>query len=124
MQERSDYFQGMQISKNVKEFQVCIGKVSMVDMQSEGPFFTWSKRRIDGFVAEKLDKILIVLFWLKSFIYTPPDISYHYARWISTEGMSKQKSSSFKFFNFLAKHKDFIIVVSLAIYWCSRGLNV
>lgn len=59
MHERSDYFQGMIIAKNVEDFQECMKAISVTDAHSEAPLFTWSNhRRQSDFLARKLDKIL------------------------------------------------------------------
>lgn len=65
-------------------FKKFLNEVGLVDLQGEGCFFTWSNKRVDGFVAKKLDRILVSDHWLHSFSYfqgefSTPVFSDHFA---------------------------------------------
>lgn len=59
MFERSDFFQGMPVARNVLEFRSCIEDINVTDLHADGPLFTWSNNRQVGFVALKLDRFLV-----------------------------------------------------------------
>lgn len=52
MTERSDYFEGMPYSQSSLDFRRCLEEVEHVDMRSDGPYFTWSNKRVQGFLAK------------------------------------------------------------------------
>lgn len=117
MTERSYYHQGMPTSGNVKEFQECVQAVELRDAHSEGPLFTWSNHRSVGFLAKKLDQVMVNDRWLTEFPslaleFLSPDFLDHWAGLVQRIEPVQQKHGSFKFFNFLIKHKDVILVVT------------
>lgn len=125
MQEKSDYFDGMLISRSVHEFRECLMEVGLTDLPSDGVFFTCSNKRVDGFVAKKLDRILVNHHWLQGFsdmtaAFTPPEFSDHSAGWINCSSTIRAKSEPFRFFNFLARHPDFLSTVRTV--WQQPGI--
>lgn len=65
-----------------------------------------------GFIAKKMDRIVVNEFWLQQFDdmsvdFKSPDFSDHFSREVFSHCYPIQKSRCFKFFNFLNKHKDF-----------------
>lgn len=82
-------------------------------MGYDGPACTWSKKRVHGFLVQKLDRIMKNDKWLSDYpdfriVFTPPNFSDHCAGWLNSTQFQQQKTSSFKFFNFHTKHKDFL----------------
>lgn len=91
MHERSDWFDGMAISRGVQEFRNCLTIVGLTDLPSNGLFFTWSNKKVEGFVAKKLDMILVNSYWLQSFpdmnaSFLAPEFSDHDAGGLYTQG--------------------------------------
>lgn len=84
MAERSGFSLGMPTSRNVKDFQDCIYDIELSDAHSVGPKFTWCNNRSIGFIAEKLDRVIVNIHWLVVFRdigveFLPPYISDHCA---------------------------------------------
>lgn len=97
------------------DFSDCIESLGHTDTLSSSAYFIWSNKRTVGFLAKKLDKILGNEVWLDSFPnvvaeFTPPDFSDHSAGVLKFEPPILKKSS-FKFFNYLTKHNDFLHTV-------------
>lgn len=67
MEESSDYFTGAPIASSTQEFSYCLQSLDFLDMPYSGPFFTWSNKRSSGFIAKKLDRILINPCWIQTF---------------------------------------------------------
>jgi len=50
------------------EFDVCLNNLEVMDLNSSGCFFTWNnKSEGAGFVARKLDRVLVHEKWLCNF---------------------------------------------------------
>lgn len=64
MPDCSDYYSRMAVPSKVQEFQCCIGDIGLVDIHGFGPTFTWSNKRVDGFLARKLDRAMANSLWL------------------------------------------------------------
>lgn len=116
MNERSDFHEGMHTSMGVEDFQACLHSIGLIDLNSHGVFYTWSNKRSDGFIAKKLDRILVNDFWLLSFPssfseFTAPDFSDHSPGWMKFPSFTKGKSCPFRFFTFISLHRDFLSTV-------------
>lgn len=112
MWERSDYEFGMPLSRKELDFINCIELTGLTDIHSSGAYFTWSSKRAVGCLAKKLDRALGNDVWLDSFPnaianFTPLDFFDHSAG-ILNFVPSCSKKSSFKIFNYLINHKDFL----------------
>ena len=55
------------MTTDTKEFKECLQKLEVFDHVYSGPLFTWTNRQREGFVAKKLDRVLINGNWLLSF---------------------------------------------------------
>lgn len=104
----SDFYEGMHITRWVHEFQDCLLEVGLTDMMSHGALYAWTNKRVDGFFAKKLDRVLINDEWFQSFPdmkteFLSPDFSDHAAGWIRTGASAIKKAKPFKYLNFLAK---------------------
>lgn len=84
MREMFDFYEGMHISRSVREFSECVIEVGLTDLLSRGPLFTWNNKRADGFLAKKLDRAPVNSEWMDIFPnfyveFTPPKFSGHCA---------------------------------------------
>ncbi|XP_039020658.1 uncharacterized protein LOC120152524 [Hibiscus syriacus] len=104
-----------------KEFVIsanCVDDLGVFDHPYTGPFFTWSNKQQDNFMARKLDRVLINSSCLEAFsesemeFQTPGDSSDHCAAliWFHKEAPTSMPKP-FKFFNFWAKHSEFLSIV-------------
>ena len=60
----SSNFNGSQgLSNDMKEFKDVVQKVAVFDHPFTGPLFTWSNHQGEGFLARKLDRVLINDKW-------------------------------------------------------------
>lgn len=66
--ERSDYHLEWQWPIVHLIFQEYIDETDLVDIFSDGPYFTWSNKRKDDFIVKKLDMILVNAQWLDGFL--------------------------------------------------------
>lgn len=98
------------------EFQNYLHNLEFMDLHHDDPIFTWTNKRSSGFVAKKLDRFLVNTRWLQAFPdlsaeFCPPDFSGYCAGWLKNSNRTVQRISSFKFSNYLTRHKDFLRVV-------------
>lgn len=109
MEERSDCYEGMHISKGVENFQSCLTSIGLTDLHSQGGvFFAWSNKRSEDFIPIKLDSILVNDLWLQNFLeflseFTASDFSHHNAGWLRCMHMNRHNSGPFRYFSFLLK---------------------
>lgn len=116
MEERSDYYLGMHYPNSTLEFQNHIHDLKFIDLHHGGPTFTWTNKRSSDFVSKKLDRFLVKASWIQSFPdfcaeFSPPEFSDYCARCLHYSKSIVEKAGSFKFFNYLTRHKDFLKVV-------------
>lgn len=91
----------------MRNFGECLSNLSLFDMASQGPKFTWSNHRPSDPVSKKLDRCLINDLWLFQFpsshcIFAPPEFSDHtpgHVRLVTPAPPFGTRP--FKFFNFL-----------------------
>ena len=91
-------------------------KISVFDHAFSSPLFTWSNRQLDGFLARKLDRVLINGNWLPCFAqsqveFLPPEISDHCPALIQLQQDNYSPPKPFKFFNYWTKHGKFLEIV-------------
>lgn len=67
MRDRSDFYQCMHLSRGVQAFRDCLNEADLFDLKSECPLYIWCNKRSIGFVAKKLDRMLVNDKWLPSF---------------------------------------------------------
>lgn len=53
MTDRLDYFDGMPCSQSFMDFRQCLEEVDLVDLYGDSPHFTWSNKRVQGFLSKK-----------------------------------------------------------------------
>lgn len=116
MADRSDYYDGMACSQSSLEFRQCLDVAELYELPCSSPFFTWSNKRVSGFLAKRLDRFLVNESWMDSFdelkaSFLPPDFSDHSAG-ILVATDQQRKHGTFKFFNYLIGHKGFLTTVT------------
>lgn len=116
MSERSENYDGMACSQNSLDFKQCLDEVELSDLPSTGSFLIWSNKRSSGYLAKKLDRFLVNECWLDGFSglrasFLPRDFSDHCIGVLYAVGQQRTVGS-FKFNNYLAKHKNFMPIVS------------
>ncbi|GKV25846.1 hypothetical protein SLEP1_g35229 [Rubroshorea leprosula] len=116
-QERSDWFQTLEFSKDSELFHERLNEAELLDLPALGPQFTWTNKREIGLIARKLDRLMVNGSWLETFPSTraeflPPDISDHCAGAVTIMAQDSHVSRKpFKFFNFWTKNRRFLDVV-------------
>ncbi|XVE49038.1 hypothetical protein DITRI_Ditri01bG0049900 [Diplodiscus trichospermus] len=114
--ESSRYDRSQGFSADTKEFRECLHQLVVFYHISLGPLFTWSNKQHEGFIAKKLDRVLVNEEWLSTFSnsrvdFLPPGISDHCPAFIQLCHKEFSPPKLFKFFNFWANHPDFMRVV-------------
>ena len=56
-----------EINSDIRNFVASRNQLSMFDHAFFGPLFTWKNRQAEGFIAKKLDKMLINGNWFSKF---------------------------------------------------------
>lgn len=117
MNECSEFYDGLAAPSKVQDFHSCINDTELIDIPQSGPIFTWTNKRIDGFLARKLDRAMANSKWLEDYAgfdvaFHPPEFSDHCAGLIAMQTATPTKHRPFKFFNYLIKHRDFLPEVS------------
>ncbi|XVE67825.1 hypothetical protein DITRI_Ditri09bG0019600 [Diplodiscus trichospermus] len=113
----SSTFDGSQrLSSDSKDFLDCIQKLSISDHVFSGPFYTWSNHQTENFLARKLDKVLVNDLWIISFThfkveFLPLGDSDRCPSFIQLNKGSHSPPKPFKFFNFWARHPQFLEIV-------------
>ena len=79
--------------------------LSMFDHAFTGPFMTWSNHQSGGFLARKLDRVLINDNWLSCFPdssveFLPPEVFDHCPGFVQLHQESRSPPKPFKFFNY------------------------
>ena len=74
-------------SLDIKDFTECLQNIGVFDNVFTGPQFTWSNKQGDGFMARKLDRVLINSVWLHMYAqstveFLPPGDSNHCAAYV------------------------------------------
>lgn len=116
MTDCSEYYDGMPVPNKVQEFQNCVGNIGLVDVSRSGPPFSWSNKRVDGFLAKQLDRAMANSIWLDTFTtyivkFLSPEFSDHCAGLLADQTPPTYKHRPFKFFNYLIQHEGFLSMV-------------
>ena len=100
----------------MKEFAEVRNHISVYDHAYNGALFTWTNKHQEGFIARKLDRVLINDSWSDCFAHStveflPPEVSDHCPSLIQIQQDMLSPPKPFKFFNLWTKHVDFLPVV-------------
>ena len=102
-------------------------KLSIFDHAFTGPMLTWSNRHLDGFIARKLDRVLVNDNWCPLFTHSsvellPLEVSDHCPAFIQVQQGGDSHPKPFRFFNFWTKHSAFLDLVEES--WNSHTLEI
>jgi hypothetical protein len=98
----------------VKEFRDCVFSLEVVDLAYSGFFHTWTNKQAGSdFVSRKLDRVMANVNWLQHYGNTYVDflekgLSDHSPSLVSVAKYVSYRPKPFKFFNFWAKHAQFL----------------
>ncbi|XP_039038038.1 uncharacterized protein LOC120175481 [Hibiscus syriacus] len=113
----SSSFEDGHLSSYMEDLQNCMTNLRLVDHPFFEPVFTWSNKHGVGFLARKLDRVLVNDHWCEGFSnshveFQAPGVSDHSlaVTWYSHESLAS-RPKPFKYFNFWALHPDFKEVV-------------
>ncbi|GKV50648.1 hypothetical protein SLEP1_g57349 [Rubroshorea leprosula] len=115
--ERSDWQSISCLPKESEVFNKMLNEVEVHDLPTAGSFFTWSNKRNLDPIAKKLDRLMVNQFWFDVFPNTtaeflPPGCSDHCAGLVDIKIPEETRDRKpFKFFNFWAKHENFLALV-------------
>ena len=115
-----------EINVDIRDFVESKNHLSMFDHAFSGPLFTWTNRQAEGFIAKKLDRVLINGNWSSKFPqsqveFLPQEISDHCPALIQLQQESHSPPKPFKFFNHWVKHQKFLEVVEQS--WCEAAVG-
>lgn len=94
-------------------FQEAVNDCSVMDLPYTGAFFTWWNKRVEDPIGKKLDRALINQSWLNTYPqaavhFEAGGISDHARCFVRLSGAVNEARKPFRFFNYLADHKDFL----------------
>ena len=109
-------YEHQQYSSGMRDFMDSRESLSVFDHAYTGPLMTWSNHQSEGFLARKLDRVLINDNWLSCFPsssveFLPPEVSDHCPGFVQLHQESSSSPKPFKFFNYWTKHARFLEVV-------------
>ncbi|XP_070045868.1 uncharacterized protein [Nicotiana tomentosiformis] len=104
----------------VKDFRELLDDTSMAELKIVGRKFTWTNNHI----YSRIDRALVNAEWLLKFPQLniqimDPHFSDHSPLCLNVEVKSKMKPIPFRFFNYVAEHKEFLTVVKVG--WAKRA---
>lgn len=62
------------LSAEESSFLSCIQELEVIDYSSIGPFFTWSNKQVENFIAKKLDRVLVNEKFMNNFPTTVSEV--------------------------------------------------
>ncbi|KAI6684965.1 hypothetical protein NL676_030878 [Syzygium grande] len=103
-------------SGDVKDFKQLLLHLELQDINTIRNFFTWSHRRLVGYVERKLDRTLeseawFSLFLLLLLIFLAAGVSNHCPALITLVPDDFKPPRPFKFFNLQSKHSNYLQTV-------------
>ncbi|XVF86246.1 hypothetical protein PTKIN_Ptkin18bG0025100 [Pterospermum kingtungense] len=105
----------------MQDFNNCRLQLSLMDHVFTGPLYTWTNNQDEGFLAKKLDRVLVNDVWNASWPssiveFLSPEVSDHCPALIKFEEQMDNPFKPFKFFGFWTLHPEFLEVVHAS--WC------
>lgn len=110
--------------RGMREFKQCVDRCSLSDLPYCGNTFNWTNKQGSGYVAKKIDRILVNDLWLATFresigVFGEPGISDHSPCCIFIDAQKPKQKTLFKFFSLLNHHPEFAEVLRS----CWNSLN-
>ena len=103
---KSSKFDGSQVPNlDMKEFTECLEHLAVFDHNFTGLLFTWSNKQGEGFMARKLDRVLVNSVWLQAYESSKVEFlssgeSDHCLALVQLSQVVNSPPKPFKFFNF------------------------
>ncbi|KAJ8752286.1 hypothetical protein K2173_003922 [Erythroxylum novogranatense] len=105
-----------QLLLDMDDFKEWICAAGVQDHPFLGSTFTWTNNQCDGFLARKLDRVLVSGDWFGVFDrseveFLAPHVSDHCPAILELRVERASVPKPFKFFNFWTRHPDFLAIV-------------
>ena len=89
---------------DMRDFIACLAQIAVFDHAYSGPYMTWSNHQAEGFIARKIDRVLVNGSWYTCFDqlmveFLPPEISDHCPVVIQLQLENYSPPKPFKFFS-------------------------
>ena len=113
----SENFNGFQVvNTDIKDFKECVSNLSVTSHAFTRPQFTWSNHQRGGFLARKLDRVLVNDVWFIVFSHSlveflAPADSDHCLSLVQLFVKSDSLPKPFKIFNYWTRHLEFLMIV-------------
>ena len=113
------------LSTGMIELRDCLLQTGLFDLRYYGLTNTWSNKRPEEPIAEKLDRLLVNQTWISTYpnssaFFLPPAFSDHSPCILDLSiPLPIAGTKPFKFYNYLSKHPKFLSLV--ADYWIQAG---
>ncbi|XP_039056349.1 uncharacterized protein LOC120199288 [Hibiscus syriacus] len=128
--ESSDFESlGVHSFSDMEDFQDCLGDLDLLDHPFLGPTFTWSNRQDEGFLARKLDRILVNPECLTAHPDSFAEFKAQGASdhclgmiWTQKDALAR-RPKPFKFFNRWTSNVGFMGVVKLSCCTDQRSIE-
>lgn len=107
------------------DFSDCLLQADLFDLRYKGVFHTWFNKQPASPITEKLDRLLVNQAWISYLphslaTFLPPNISDHSPCSLDLAlPLPISGTKTFKFFNFLTLHPDFVQTV--VDFWIQAG---
>ncbi|XVE49188.1 hypothetical protein DITRI_Ditri01bG0062400 [Diplodiscus trichospermus] len=104
------------INNDIRDFVEAKNQITVLAHAYNGPLFTWTIKQVDGFLARKLDRVLVNDVWLEKIVdstveFLPPEVSDHSPDLLQFRQTMVSPPKPFKFFNYWVKHPEFLMLV-------------
>ena len=114
------------INFDMKEFNEVRNRISVFYLVASGPLFTWTNKHQEGFIARKLDRMLINSSWHSRYAqshveFLAPKVSNHCPTYILLQRDIISPPKPFKFFNYWARHHGFLDLVEHSWFFPAHG---
>ncbi|KAJ4910603.1 Uncharacterized protein Rs2_05224 [Raphanus sativus] len=106
----------LNLDKRMRDFNQCLLEANLEDLNFRGSSFTWWNKQKSSPIAKKLDRCLVNDAWYFTFpsavvFFGSPDFSDHAVAAISLEPDRARVKKPFRFYNFLTKNPQFLVMV-------------
>ncbi|KAH1203129.1 hypothetical protein GmHk_17G049445 [Glycine max] len=86
------------------DFSDMLEHIGLAEMDSQGDYFTWSNKHVEGTIYSRIDRVLANVSWFQNNLdvnlhIMPPNVSDHTLLWLQHRDRVILKKSHFKFIN-------------------------
>ncbi|WZZ89708.1 hypothetical protein YC2023_118287 [Brassica napus] len=99
--------------RGMEEFQQCLQRSYLSELDIRGTFFSWSNNRTEDPILRKLDRVLCNEKWRDSYpksvsIFEAPGDSDHSPAVVEFSSVNQVRKCSFKYFSFISTHPRYL----------------